>query len=34
MIDLCNDYVNYLMEEEKNKIIVNDESKEVLLYKH
>lgn len=34
MIDLCNDYVNYLMEEEKNKFIVNDESKEVLLYKY
>jgi len=29
MIDLCNDYVNYLMEVEKNKIVVNDESKEV-----
>ncbi|CAH1733010.1 unnamed protein product [Aphis gossypii] len=29
MIDLCNDYVNYLMEEEKNKFIVNDESKEI-----
>ncbi|XP_060845456.1 dynein regulatory complex subunit 7-like [Rhopalosiphum padi] len=29
MIDLCNDYVNFLMEEEKNKDVVNDEIKEI-----
>jgi hypothetical protein len=33
MIDLCNDYVNFLMDEEKNKNVVNDEIKEVQLYK-
>lgn len=29
MIDLCNEYVNYLMEIEKNKIAVVDEVKDV-----
>ncbi|XP_025200554.1 LOW QUALITY PROTEIN: dynein regulatory complex subunit 7-like [Melanaphis sacchari] len=29
MIDLCNDYVNFLMEEEKNEIVVNDETIEI-----
>lgn len=29
MIDLCNEYVDFLMDEEKNKIVVNDEIKEV-----
>lgn len=29
MIDLCNEYVDFLMTEEKNKIVINDEIKEV-----
>lgn len=29
MIDLCNEYVDFLMDEEENKIVVNDEIKEV-----
>jgi len=29
MIDLCNEYVDFLMAEEKNKIVINDEIKEV-----
>jgi len=29
MIDLCNEYVDFLMAEEKNKTVVNDEIKEV-----
>jgi len=33
MVDLCNEYVNFLMEEEKNKNMVIDEVKEVhILY--
>lgn len=32
MIDLCNEYVDFLMDEEKNKIVVNDEIKEVNNY--
>jgi len=29
MIDLCNEYVDFLMDEEKNKTAVNDEIQEV-----
>jgi len=29
MIDLCNEYVDFLMAEENDKIVVNEEIKEV-----
>jgi len=29
MIDLCNEYVDFLMDEEKNKTAVNDKIQEV-----